>query len=184
MPHWHRSATGQAIRSFRFLDSGWFNGAPMSRLAESLPSFVKLLVRDLETSARFYEALGFERFRADPLFLHLRRGERANVYLVAAPAAMPLPEPRGAGVLICFGVPEGGVAELETLALAAGASVQGPTQQPWHTLELVVVDPDGYRLDFVEAKPLHGGAVDEEDDALEAEDVPLDPAVARPKAQA
>lgn len=128
----------------------------MSLLAETLPSFVKLLVRDLEASARFYEALGFERVRADPLFLHLRRGERANVYLVAAPAALPLPEPRGAGVLICFGVPEGGVAEVEALAEATGAHVQGPTQQPWHTLEFVVVDPEGYRLVFVEAKPLSG----------------------------
>lgn len=125
----------------------------MSLLAETLPSFVKLLVRDLETSGRFYEALGFERVRADNLFLHLRRGPHADLYLVAAPAGLPLPEPRGAGVLVCYGVPEGGVAEVTRLAEAAGATVVGPTQQPWHTLELVVVDPDGYRLDFVEAKP-------------------------------
>ena len=128
----------------------------MSLLAETLPSFVKLLVRDLETSARFYEALGFERVSTDALFLHLRRGPHADLYLVAAPRGLPIPEPRGTGVLVCFGVPEGGVDRLAQQAQAAGATVQGPTQQPWHTLELVVTDPDGYRLDFVEARPLTG----------------------------
>jgi len=29
-------------------------------------------------------------------------------------------------------------------------SVDGPTVQPWFTREIVVTDPDGYRLNFIE----------------------------------
>jgi lactoylglutathione lyase len=115
-----------------------------------LSSFVKLLVTDVERSAAFYEALGFKRLRADPPFLQLRWENQAEVYLVKAPAALPVESRRGAGVLIGIRVGALSVEEVAARAQALGVSVDGPTRQPWHTREIVLADPDGYRLNFIE----------------------------------
>lgn len=123
----------------------------MATLSETLPSFTKLLVRDQDRAAAFYPSLGFEILFRDAVFLHLRFAPRAELYLVTAPSNAPLAEPRGAGVLVCFAV--GVEASLEALAekaREAGAAVQGPTEQPWNTRELIVTDPEGYRLNFVQ----------------------------------
>ena len=122
----------------------------MSTLAETLPSFVKLLVRDLARAGSFYGSLGFSRVHADPVFLHLRWAPHADLYLVAAPAGVPLPEPRGAGVLVCYAARDEDVDALAARARALGATVQGPHVQPWNTREVIVVDPEGYRVNFVE----------------------------------
>lgn len=123
----------------------------MPSLPDALPSFVKLLVRDPGPARALYEALGFETLSQDPVFLHLRFAPRAEVYLVTAPPNAPLPEPRGAGVLICFAVrPEVSLEGLADRAQELGAPVQGPTEQPWNTRELIVTDPEGYRLNFVQ----------------------------------
>jgi hypothetical protein len=37
-----------------------------------------------------------------------------------------------------------------TRALKLGVDVEGPTLQPWHTREILLTDPDGYRLNFIE----------------------------------
>jgi catechol 2,3-dioxygenase-like lactoylglutathione lyase family enzyme len=115
-----------------------------------LTSFVKLLVADTERSARFYEALGFERMQADPPFVHLRWGGQAEVYLVALPAGRGLEGRRGIGVLLGFRIGAVGLEELASRAQAQGVSVEGPLVQPWHTRELIILDPDGYRLNFIE----------------------------------
>jgi catechol 2,3-dioxygenase-like lactoylglutathione lyase family enzyme len=115
-----------------------------------LSSFVKLLVSDVERSAAFYEALGFKRLRSDPPFLQLRWENQAEVFLVKAPAALAVESRRGAGVLIGIRVGALGVEEVAARAQALGVSVDGPTRQPWHTREIVLADPDGYRLNFIE----------------------------------
>ncbi len=116
---------------------------------EMLP-FVKLLVSDGQRSASVYEALGFERVQTEPPFVHLRWRECADVYLVSLPPGVNLEGRRGLGVLVGFRTASGGIDALSTQALAQGLSVEGPTAQPWHTRELVVTDPDGYRLNFIE----------------------------------
>jgi hypothetical protein len=55
----------------------------------------------------------------------------------------------GFGVLLCFSSTVG-VDELASRAATLNAKVQGPDNQPWHTREIVVTDPDGYRLNFLE----------------------------------
>ncbi|HYO59872.1 VOC family protein [Archangium sp.] len=115
-----------------------------------LSSFVKVLVSDAERSARFYEALGFKRTQADPPFIHLRWENQAEVYLVTQPPAMKLAGQRGVGVLLGFRVGAVDVDEVASRAQAHGASVEGPTRQPWHTREIIITDPDGYRLNFIE----------------------------------
>ena len=116
-----------------------------------MPVYVKLLCSDAARSCRFYEALGFERRQQDQVFTHLRWARHADLFLVTAPAGVPFVAPRGAGVIICFSVVDGGgVDAVVARAHAAGATVDGPRVQPWHTRELVVSDPDGYRICFVE----------------------------------
>jgi catechol 2,3-dioxygenase-like lactoylglutathione lyase family enzyme len=122
---------------------------PKETDARMLP-FVKLLVADGARSARIYEALGFERVQAEPPFIHLRWRESADVYLVSLPAGANFEGRRGLGVLVGFRVGPEGIDAVSTQALAQGLSVEGPTRQPWHTRELVVTDPDGYRLNFIE----------------------------------
>lgn len=115
-----------------------------------LSSFVKLLVSDVERSAGFYESLGFKRLRSEPPFLQLRWENQAEVYLVKAPAAVNVEGRRGMGVLIGIRVGAASVEEVASRARALGVDVEGPTRQPWHTREIVLADPDGYRLNFIE----------------------------------
>lgn len=116
-----------------------------------MSAYAKLLVSDAERSAGFYELLGFSRIHKDPVFVHLRWARHADLFLVATPPGVSLPGPRGLGVILCF-TASGDVA-LETIAAraaAAGATVDGPREQPWHTREVLVTDPEGYRISFVE----------------------------------
>lgn len=113
----------------------------------ALESFVKLLVLDREASATFYEALGFVRVGTDGTHVHLRWGTQGNVFLVGVPSGVNVEGKRGWGVLLAF---MGGVDEVVQRAAKLSAPTQGPDVQPWHTREVVVTDPDGYRLCFIE----------------------------------
>lgn len=114
-------------------------------------AFIKLLVADSARSVAFYEALGFERVGAEPPFVHLRWGKALDVYLVTPPPQLKLEGRRGAGVLVGIRAEAPhSVDEVLLRAQAQGADVDGPTRQPWHTRELIVTDPDGYRLNFIE----------------------------------
>ncbi|APR85023.1 Hypothetical protein A7982_10372 [Minicystis rosea] len=118
---------------------------------DPMPAYVKLLVADTARSAGFYELLGFTVVHRDPVFTHLRWAPQADLFLVATPPGMSLPGPHGVGVIVCFHA-TGDVA-LETIAaraVSAGAMVDGPREQPWHTREVLVTDLDGYRVSFVE----------------------------------
>lgn len=115
-----------------------------------IQAFVKMLVSDGERSARFYEALGFERVQAEPPFIHLRWGESADVYLVATPAGAALQGRKGLGVLVGFRAGPEGIEAVIARALKLGLEIEGPALQPWHTREILLTDPDGYRLNFIE----------------------------------
>ncbi len=113
-----------------------------------LAAFSRLLVLDREASATFYAGLGFTRVAADGTFVHVRWGEQGDVFLVSAPTGVNVGgRPRGWGVLLGFVA--GDLEAVATRASALGATVQGPEPQPWHTREVVVTDPDGYRLVFM-----------------------------------
>ena len=114
--------------------------------------FVKLLVLDLTASSAFYERLGFVRVGADGTFIHLRWEEQGDVLLVPVPSGVSLMGKRGWGVLLCL-TSQTPLTELADRAKSLDAPVQGPEIQPWHTNELVVTDPDGYRLNFLEPPP-------------------------------
>lgn len=113
-----------------------------------LAAFSRVLVLDREASAAFYQGLGFTRVASDGTFVHVRWAEAGDVFLVSVPTGVNVGgRPRGWGVLLGFVA--GDLDAVVARAQALGATVQGPELQPWHTREVVVVDPDGYRLVFV-----------------------------------
>lgn len=117
--------------------------------AAAVESFVKLLVLDKEASATFYEALGFTRVGADGTHVHLRWGEHGDLFLVGVPSGVQVEGRRAWGVLLGFAA-SGKVEAIGEKAKGLGAPVQGPDVTPWHTQEVVVTDPDGFRLCFTE----------------------------------
>lgn len=120
-------------------------------MSEPLPlrAFTKLLVLDLKASAAFYEAMGFLHIATDGTFVHLRWPTGGDVLLVGLPPGVSFDGRRGWGVLLGF-TSETDVDTLAERARAVSAPVQGPEVQPWHTKDIVVTDPDGYRLNFVQ----------------------------------
>jgi lactoylglutathione lyase len=115
-----------------------------------MPAYVKLLVADAARARAFYEALGFRVRHADDVFTHLRWARGADLFLVATPPGMPFVTARGAGVIVCLSATEEDLEAIAVRARAAGGAVTGPAPQPWHTREIVVTDPDGYRVAFVQ----------------------------------
>jgi catechol 2,3-dioxygenase-like lactoylglutathione lyase family enzyme len=114
-------------------------------------AFPKLLVADPDRSVAFYEALGFVLFQRDNVFAQLRWAPGAEVVLVTTPAGRTLEGRRGVGVLLCFRADAVGVDTVAERARMLAAPIDGPADQPWHTREVVVTDPDGYRVNFLQS---------------------------------
>ncbi len=100
-------------------------------------------VRDVETSAAFYErALGFRvvtRMGEPTMFASLVRDE-AGLSLVRTD------EPAVASFACCYFDVEG-VGELHARCVAEGVEIVHPlTRQPWGNVDFVVIDPDGHRI--------------------------------------
>jgi catechol 2,3-dioxygenase-like lactoylglutathione lyase family enzyme len=123
-----------------------------------MPSFPLLIVSDLEASANFYQhVLGFKHIFSmpgpggQPALVHLRWVKYADLLITKAQNGTELPEPRGLGVSLNFGMFDrfdGDIDAFAAQARAGGANVSGPIHQPWNVREVTVLDPDGYRLVF------------------------------------
>ena len=124
----------------------------------AIPLFPALAVRDLEVSLEFYrEALGFKCIFAmpgpdgKPALVHLRWDKYADLLLTLLEEESRNPEPKGAGVSIHFSLQsrfEGDIRAFAARARDKGATVNDPVTRPWNTLEVSILDPDGYRLVF------------------------------------
>lgn len=123
-----------------------------------MPSFVTLIVRDLEASSQFYQqALGFKHIFSmpgpggRPALVHLRWVTYADLLIALPRNGTELSEPRGVGVSVHFNLFDrfdGDIEALAKRARAQNAQVIGPLEQPWNVRELTVIDPDGYQLVF------------------------------------
>ena len=123
-----------------------------------MPSFPMLIVSDLEASSNFYQhALGFKHMftmpgpGGHPALVHLRWVKYADLLLTKPRDGKELPEPRGAGVSLNFGMFDRFNGDIDAFAKQArenGADVTGPIDQPWNVREVTVLDPDGYKLIF------------------------------------
>jgi len=124
-----------------------------------MPSFPTLIVRDVETSSKFYQnTLGFKHIftmpgpDGQPSLAHLRWTKYADLLLTISRDGRELPEPRGVGISLSFHMFEHFHGDMEAFAKHArenGANVTGPVDQPWNIREVTVIDPDGYNLIFV-----------------------------------
>ena len=124
-----------------------------------MPMFPTLAVRDVGASVGWYaEQVGFGTVfvmpgaDGEPVLAHLRWRKYADVLLVPDAAGVDSSDQRGVGVSLSFLVGDVSVDALAERLEASGVAVaEGPVTRPWNTREIVVVDPDGYRLVFFEA---------------------------------
>ena len=117
-----------------------------------MPSFLTLAVSDLRASAAWYcEAAGFTQVFSMPgpgdvpSLVHLRWVKYADLLLF--PEREGFSQPRGLGVGLNYSSAD--VDELARRLREHNARIlEGPVDRPWNVRELVVLDPDGYRLVF------------------------------------
>ncbi|MGE5415468.1 MAG: VOC family protein [Acidobacteriota bacterium] len=121
-----------------------------------MPAFPTLWVKDVMISSKWYQRIGgfevvFELPGPDRRLrlAHMRRGKYQDVMLVADPPGFNVsPEYRGRGVTLTFAIDE----DLESFANRArergGHILAGPGDQTWNAREIIMSDPDGYRLIF------------------------------------
>ncbi len=118
----------------------------MSPLSYVMPMFVRLAVADVEASSDWYQqVLGFKSvFDIPHTVAHLRGNRYQDVLIVKGePEGLP-----GQGVTLSF-TWKGSVDDLlQRVKLAGGRVIDGPVDRPWNARELVLEDPNGYRLSF------------------------------------
>lgn len=121
-----------------------------------MPLFVQLTVADLDASADFYEALGFDVIYSMPVMAHVRYRKYADVMLVADQTDVgeegeSEKKNRREGLSIYLTVENESVDDVAERATDFGAEVaNGPYDTPWNTREVAIVDPDGFELVFSE----------------------------------
>lgn len=119
-----------------------------------MPAFPTLEVNDLNASSRWYqEVLGFQHIAtlpgpdSRPGLVHLRWAKYADLLLTWP--RQTLTSSRGLGVTLYFAVSENRIDALADQARAAGSTIlEGPVDRPWNIREVIIADPDGYRLSF------------------------------------
>jgi predicted enzyme related to lactoylglutathione lyase len=109
--------------------------------------FVRLAVADVEATKRwFHEALDFESvFDIPNTMAHLRGRRYQDVLIVKATSPV---EAVGQGVTLSFTWHRDVDELVARVQKAGGKIVDGPVDRPWNARELVVEDPNGYRLSF------------------------------------
>ncbi len=123
-----------------------------------MPMFPTLAVRDVGASVGWYaEQVGFGTVfvmpgaDGEPVLAHLRWRKYADVLLVPD-AGSDGEGVKGMGVSLSFLVRDLSVDAMAERLVGLGVELEeGPVTRPWNTREIVVMDPDGYRLVFFEA---------------------------------
>ena len=126
-----------------------------------MPSYTTLMVNDLNIATRWYcDTLGFALIsqmpgaNGDPIMSHLRWAPHADVILMEEGPNAVMPTIKGAGVTLNFTVLRESVDAIAARVRCDGNSqLSGPHNRPWNAREVIVIDPNGYRLNFTE--PLH-----------------------------
>ncbi len=111
-----------------------------------MPMFIRLVVADVEASKRWFQAaLGFESvFELPHTMAHLRGRRYQDVLLVKGePQKAP-----GQGVTLSFTWNRNVDELVGSVQSAGGKVIDGPVDRPWNARELVIEDPNGYRMSF------------------------------------
>lgn len=123
-----------------------------------MPMFPTLSVADIGASASWYtEKVGFARVFAIPgtgddvALEHLRWSKYADLLLVPEANAPYPAQAKGTGISLCFLVQAESIDHMAARLDASGVEItEGPVNRPWNTRDIVVTDPDGFRLIFFE----------------------------------
>lgn len=123
-----------------------------------MPMFPTLSVSDIGVSASWYtEQVGFSRVFAIPgtggevALEHLRWSKYADLLLVPATNASYPTQAKGTGISLSFLVQAETIDDMAARLEASGVEIAGgPVNQFWNTRDIVVIDPDGFRLVFFE----------------------------------
>ena len=123
-----------------------------------MPMFPTLSVADIGASASWYtEKVGFARVFAIPgtggevALEHLRWSKYADLLLVPEANSSYPTQAKGAGISLSFLVQTETIDDMADRMEASGVEIEeGPVNRPWNTRDIVVLDPDGYRLTFFE----------------------------------
>ena len=123
-----------------------------------MPMFPTLAVADIGVSASWYtEKVGFVRVFAIPgtggeiALEHLRWSRYADLLLVPEANASRTSHRRGVGVTLSFLAQAETIDDMAARLEANGVQIdEGPVDRPWNTRDIVVIDPDGFRLIFFE----------------------------------
>ena len=123
-----------------------------------MPMFPTLSVRDIDLSTSWYtDKAGFSLVFSMPGpggnvgLAHLRWRKYADLLLVQGTNSAYATHAKGAGVTLSFLVETETVDDMAARLAESGVELEeGPVERPWNTREIVVLDPDGYRLIFFE----------------------------------
>lgn len=124
-----------------------------------MPSYTTLMVNDLDNSTRWYcNILGFSLVaqmpgpNGVPFMSHLRWAPHADLILMGDGPNILLSSSRGTGITLNFTALRESVDAIAKRVRTSGTvQVSGPHNRPWNAREVIVIDPDGYRLNFTEA---------------------------------
>ena len=123
-----------------------------------MPMFPTLSVTDIGASASWYtEKVGFARVFAIPgtgdevALEHLRWSKYADLLLVSEVNAPYPAQARGTGISLSFLAQTEAIDDMAARLEESGVEIkEGPVNRPWNTRDIVILDPDGYRLIFFE----------------------------------
>ena len=123
-----------------------------------MPMFPTLSVGDIGASASWYtEKVGFARVFAIPgsggevALEHLRWSKYADLLLVPESNAPYPAQAKGAGITLAFLAQMEAIDDMAARLRENGVEIEeGPVDRPWNTRDIVVRDPDGFRLIFFE----------------------------------
>lgn len=118
----------------------------MSPQTYLMPMFVRLAVADVDATKQwFHDVLSFESVFDIPHTMAHLRGRRYQDVLIVKGEPQTSP---GQGVTLSF-TWNSSVDDLVARVKSKGGKVlDGPVDRPWNARELVVEDPNGYRLSF------------------------------------
>ena len=123
-----------------------------------MPMFPTFAVADIGASASWYtEKVGFARVFAIPgnggevALEHLRWSKYADLLLVPETNAPYPTQTKGTGISLSFLAQAETIDDMAARLEVSGVEIaEGPVNRPWNTRDIVVIDPDGFRLTFFE----------------------------------
>jgi lactoylglutathione lyase len=112
--------------------------------------FTSLQVRDLDVSKDFYiNKLGFEAFNTNPAACIFKYNQGEASFAIRKPIGDIEGKELGIGVSLWFAV-DGDIEDLQAELLSKNVALLGPIQTTPFGKIVIVKDPDGYNITFVQ----------------------------------